>query len=330
MFLKSAISARAKILSKFPSEQFRFCFAYGSGVKQQLGYDSIDRQQTNMIDVIFCVQNSQQWHLENCDVNRTHYSAMRYIGATGITFWQTTFGAQVYFNTLVPLETGQTIKYGVVAEQHLIDDLVNWSHLYLAGRLHKPVDVLHAPTEPIQCAIKVNLSHAIRAALLLLPERFSLYQLYYMVSSLSYAGDFRMIFGENKNKVHNIVQSQMEEFDGLYADTLRTYKDFVHKPLGDRADGELIQCKKATTLSNHLQRLPTEVRRRLAAATTDAECLEKLSESRADLVAIAVRKSIDSIVWRSSIVQSIKNIPTAGLVKSLRYSWKKVLKTFQS
>lgn len=330
MFLKSAISARAKILSKFPSDKFRFCFAYGSAVKQQLGYASVDRQQSNMIDVIFCVQNSHQWHAENLRMNPDHYSAMRLIGATGMTCWQTNIGARVYCNTLVPLETGQTIKYGVVAEQHLIDDLMNWSHLYLAGRLHKPVEVLHSSAETIQLAIKVNLSHAIRTALLLLPERFSLYQLYYMVSNLSYGGDFRMIFGENKNKVHNIVRSQTKEFDALYADTLSAFSDYVHKPpLGDNGDGELTQCKSAATLDHHLQSLPTEVRRRLA-TSNDAEYLAKLSHSRADVVATAVRKSVDSIVWRSSIVQSIKNIPTAGLGKSLQYSWKKVLKTFQS
>ena len=44
-----------------------------------------------------------------------------------------------YYNTLVEHELGCLIKYGVVSSAALEADLTDWKHLYLAGRLHKPV-----------------------------------------------------------------------------------------------------------------------------------------------------------------------------------------------
>lgn len=68
-----------------------------------------------------------------------------------------------------------------------------WSHLYVAGRMQKPVTPLSdlEPGAPLARAQRANLHGALAAALLLLPERFTTRQLMEAVVSLSYRGDVR-------------------------------------------------------------------------------------------------------------------------------------------
>lgn len=61
------------------------------------------------------------------------------------------------------------MKYGVVGMPAFQQDLQHWSHLYVAGRLHKPVAVL--ATQPdAEAAYRNNLRAALSTALLLLPK----------------------------------------------------------------------------------------------------------------------------------------------------------------
>lgn len=68
----------------------------------------------------------------------------------------------------------------------------------------------------VKLAQQVNLTSALRTALLLLPAEFSQQELYEKISSLSYSGDPRMTVGENPEKISNIVSAQMEQFHTLY------------------------------------------------------------------------------------------------------------------
>lgn len=201
-----------RILSKFP-QNFSFCFAYGSGVKKQLGYGDVQSANENrvvkgvkkssMIDLIYCVENPHRWHAQNLEKNPSHYSSLQYLGSNFLAQYQENIGARVFCNTLIPIEDEQImIKYGVITTKHMISDLLDWRDLYVAGRLQKPVEIIKSPTNSkIQNALELNLQNAIHAALLLLPKEFTEYELYYAIANLSYNGDFRMIFGENKSKV---------------------------------------------------------------------------------------------------------------------------------
>ena len=58
----------------------------------------------------------------------------------------------------------------------------------------------------LEAALRANLCAALTTALLLLPQHFSEEQLYLNIAAISYTGDFRMVVGEDKNKVANIVR----------------------------------------------------------------------------------------------------------------------------
>lgn len=111
---------------------------------------------------------------------------------------------------------GQTIKYGVTTVDNLCSDLLNWNTLYLAGRMHKPIRIIKDDPR-VRLAQQVNLTSAIRAALLTLPEKFSETELFERIAGVSYSGDIRMLLpAENRNKVGNIVQKQGPQFKELY------------------------------------------------------------------------------------------------------------------
>ncbi|CAF4768082.1 unnamed protein product, partial [Rotaria magnacalcarata] len=78
----------------------------------------------------------------------------------------------------------------------------------------KPVSVMKIDQsdQDLLYALKTNLNSALHVALLLLPEQFTLKDLFLKITSLSYQGDFRMYIGENKNKISNIVLPQVDAF----------------------------------------------------------------------------------------------------------------------
>lgn len=325
--LAKVSNGKWNILSKFP-DNFSFCFAYGSGVKKQLGYADGNSAKKPMIDLVFCVNDSLDWHRKNLQLNASHYSAVRLMGSSVISQIQTQFGAKVYCNTLIPLDDGSTIKYGVVTTSDLNRDLNDWTYLYLAGRLHKPVEVLYPPGLDIQNAIDKNFMNALHVSLLLLPERFTYFDLFYTIANLSYAGDFRMIFGENKDKVKNIVAPQLADFRDLYMPSLERFcRQYITLPMDDC--GQLLQDKSEAATVFHLKNLPKTLEDQLflEKGISNEGFVKQLSED--PNLPRTVQKNVNRIVWNSSVFQSLKNIPTAGLSKAIQYSWKKVLKTLR-
>lgn len=192
------------ILKQFPP--ISFAFAYGSGVIAQKSYD-YKKQGSDlpMIDLIFAVDDSAQWHEQNMRQNPAHYSPIIPISSQTVTLLQEKFGAGVWFNTLLPSNLRNSpqrlMKYGVISTNDLVDDLEQWKFLYCSGRLQKPVQIIKGSGR-VEAAIETTKESAIITSLLLLQNQFADKDLYCTIASLSYVGDPRMLFGaENPKKV---------------------------------------------------------------------------------------------------------------------------------
>lgn len=66
---------------------------------------------------------------------------------------------------------------------------MDWSTLYVAGRMHKPVRIIR-PDARILLANQINLVSALRVALLMLPEEFTEVELWEQIAGISYAGEY--------------------------------------------------------------------------------------------------------------------------------------------
>ena len=146
----------------------------------------------------------------------------------------------------------QTIKYGVTTVDNLCADLLNWRTLYLAGRMHKPLRIIKDDAR-VRLTQQVNLTSAVRAALLTLPDSFSETQLFERIAGISYTGDPRMMLpAENRGKVTNIVSTQGPQFRELY------HRLVVALP-GTHwtSSGRIEQDTSAKARSAHLKKLPT-------------------------------------------------------------------------
>jgi len=316
------------ILRHFPQKNLKLVFAYGSGAFQQIGHADKSK---NMLDFIIAVDDPQEWHCHNIELNPNHYSYLRHLGPKPISYIQESFGAGIYFNTLVPCED-RVIKYGVLSTITLTNDLLDWDTLYVSGRLHKPVSVLHqAHDHALKIAMATNLQSAVHTALLLLPETFTQEELFTTITGLSYTGDFRMTVGEDKNKVSNIVNAGMDNFIHLYEDILQKQEHL----LWNRSNGMCEQSLSPISRIHHLNLLPKMLQNGLVnhrnkdGRYRDAEDVLR-SFAHDSECSDALRKSVVNIVKKSSFTQSVKGIITAGFKKSISYSWSKLKKMYKS
>lgn len=325
MDIKEALAAP---LEDLPTVEF--AFAYGSGVFQQAGSLHISRNEAPMVDYILGVKAPVLWHSENLKKNPRHYSSwLACFGGKAVSLIADKIGAGVHFNAFVPWR-GKMIKYGVIGMDYLTQDILSWKTLYISGRLQKPVRIL-VDDWAISRVNQVNLQAAASAALLLLPAEFSEEEFYEKVCGLSYMGDVRMLFAEDKNKVQRIVQGSAEHFHTLY-----------HTPLCHLAALGLLELPRSYGgLGSILRRdcsphaveslvssLPTTVLHKLVSNTgmTSKSGMGVFLREPSQ----PVQRAISSVVRTSSMKQLLSGLLAAGGTNSMRYVWKKATKAWRS
>ena len=74
-------------------------------------------------------------------INKKDYSYLMRFGGSEIVTNFNKRAAGLFFNPFVETDLG-VLKYGVISTDRAVDDLENWTSLYLSGRLHKPVKVI--------------------------------------------------------------------------------------------------------------------------------------------------------------------------------------------
>ncbi|KAJ2927490.1 hypothetical protein H1R20_g9606, partial [Candolleomyces eurysporus] len=320
------------IVAKFDAP-IRYAFAYGSGVFEQDGYaeNKKEGKEGPMLDFMFAVTHPAHFHSINMQQFPSHYPLhARVFGSSYITKLQE-ISPGVWFNPYVTMN-GVTIKYGVTTVDNLCADLLNWRTLYLAGRMHKPLRIIKDDAR-VRLTQQVNLTSAVRAALLTLPSNFSENELFERIAGISYTGDPRMLLpAENRGKVVNIVSKQGPQFKELYHRLVVALPGVHWSPNSSSIEQDI--SPKAR--SAHLKKLPLGLLSRVKQNYEQKGAVDKELESdeAAYWVKLAgdeqlsqvLRQELAGIVRYPATVQSVKGIASAGVGKSLRYGAAKVNK----
>ncbi|KAF8272021.1 Mmp37-domain-containing protein [Lactarius quietus] len=311
----------------------RYAFAYGSGVFEQDGYQT-EKGAPPMLDFMFAVTHPAHFHSINMAQHPSHYAMYaRTFGSSFVTRVEEV-GPGVWFNAFVKVK-GRTIKYGVTSVDNLCSDLLNWNTLYLAGRMHKPLRIIKDDAR-VRLTQQVNLTSAVRAALLTLPAEFSETQLFETIAGISYSGDPRMVLpGENRGKVGNIVRKQGPQFRELYC-RLVTGLPGVYWP-GDSS--RLQQDTSPIARVAHLKKLPPVLLRRVRGSYTSDTSIPTIEADEGaywqriagdEQLPVVLRRQMRGIVGYPATVQTLKGIISGGPINTVRYSLDKLSKWWKS
>ena len=280
-FIKEFLNERPEVVA---------AFGYGSGVFKQLGYDSKEKPQ---IDLILIVNDMKLWHKENIKKNPKDYSFMgrnfflnssldEIKGITGITYQ-----SNIEYK-------GHLFKYGIIEYGDFVRHMQTWDSFYVPGRFQKPTLTIKS-NNFIDELILQNRRNACKVGLLCLNNK-DLKDLYLTICNLSYSGDTRMKVAENPKKVDNIVGASYDKFNEMY-----NFNDLYQKN-GERIEYEI-----------DIDELPSSLEKYIKDDKTKEKVMEYLSD----------------LNRKESSLQTMKGIKTNGIVKSLRYGLAKVLKKFR-
>ncbi|KAJ9048268.1 Mitochondrial translocator assembly and maintenance protein 41 [Entomophthora muscae] len=139
-------------------------------------------------------------------------------------------------------------------------------------------------------------------------------------------GDFRMAFGENPNKVANIVKAQRTFLEEIYHPVIDAFPNLTRT-------GECIVqdvSPKIATLT--IKKLPEKFRSTLETeyrTLTNTPYGKEVEYSRGPHLTKATSQALTRIVGEAALTQSVKGFFTAGLTRSFRYVGEKVYKRFK-
>ncbi|KAE7996407.1 hypothetical protein FH972_001136 [Carpinus fangiana] len=310
-----------------------FCCVYGSALHPN------NHEKSTMVDYVLGVSDPEQWHSQNLKMNKRHYASwLAHLGgARMITQIADEIGVGVHFNPFVSWND-KMFKYGVVRMHDLVQDILNWERFYLSGRLQKPVRIL-VDNLDLENVNSSNLRAAVSAALLLLPPKFTEEDLYAKICSLSYMGDLRMLFAEDKNKVKKIVQGQFDLFQSRYKSFLEEYeaKELLRLTSYGSPQTNISQDCGLPVARHLVNTLPPMVRSQIGMKLGEKKKLsdsgqvihEVLIGSR-DEAAKCMQKVLRQKVMFSSARQAVSGLLTAGGVNSIRYLANKMCKAWKS
>ncbi|KAF5742390.1 hypothetical protein HS088_TW09G00438 [Tripterygium wilfordii] len=309
-----------------------FCCVYGSTLHPN------NHDKSSMVDFILGVADPMQWHSDNLNLNRIHYASwmVHLGGAKLITEVAEGIGVGVHFNPFVTWND-RMFKYGIVRMHDLIRDVLTWDRFYLSGRLQKPVQILVDNLE-IAEVNSVNLKAAVASALLLLPSQFTEEDLYAKICSLSYMGDLRMFFAEDKNKVKKIVQGQFDLFQSLYKPFLEEYeKKELLRFSSSGVQGNISQDCGLSAAHLHVSSLGSTIRSRMAMELGDNKMLDESGKVIHQVVinsreeaAKCMQKVLRRVVMVSSARQAVSGLLAVGGVNGTRYLANKIRKAWKS
>ncbi|KAM1688502.1 hypothetical protein ACFX13_036856 [Malus domestica] len=312
-----------------------FCCVYGSSLHPS----HPSTAKSAMVDCILGVSDPQQWHSENLKLNNDHYASWMVLlgGARLITNVADGIGVGVHFNPFVSWDD-KMYKYGVVRMHNLVQDVLNWERFYLSGRLQKPVQVL-LDNSDITNVNSINLRAAMSAALLLLPSNFTEEDLYAKICSLSYMGDVRMLFAEDRDKVKKIVQGQFELFQSMYKPFIEEYetKELLRRSLSGNPQPIISQDCGLSTAQFLVSSLPPMVRSQMGMKLGEKKALCGSGRAVHDIVIGSkdeAAKCMQSILRRkvmvSSARQAVAGLIAVGGINGMRYLGAKMSKAWKS
>lgn len=273
---------------------------YGSAVKKQNRDKNIIEKQ---IDLIIGVEDTKKWHKENYKLNPGDYT---FAGHNVLTKWPTcitNFGTNINYLAYLT-HKNQAFKIGVIQNDLLIKDLLEWNNGYMAGRMQKSVKIIKGSKE-IKEAIKRNRENALKVSLLLLnTNELTEENLFEKICGLSYDGDIRMRFKmENPNKVKDIAKGSYDELKEIYESVNHNYFKEV--------DGKIyVNYQK---IVDEYDNLPAALKKKVK-KPNDIE-LETLAKMRKQ-----IEKKIHNNNLKTSIAQPIKGVMTNGISKSITYA----------